>query len=61
MDKEKNMEMPKFMTIRQIAKTGILPEHTIRQLVKQGRVPYFMTGNRALVNYTALVAMLNNL
>jgi len=46
---------PKMMTIRQIANTGILPEHALRMLVKQDRVPYMMVGAKALINYTKLL------
>ena len=37
-----------FMTIREVAKTGILSEHTIRMMVKAGEVPHIMAGNRVL-------------
>lgn len=40
-----------FLTIRETARTGILPEHTIRQLVKAGNVPHIKTGNRVLINF----------
>jgi len=52
---------PKMMTIRQIANTGILPEHALRMLVKQDRVPYMMVGAKALINYTKLLDYLNQL
>lgn len=50
--------MPKMMTIRQTAATGILPEHAIRQMVKSGRCPHIMVGAKVLVNYTKLVQQL---
>ena len=56
-----NYEMPKLMTIRQIAKTGVIPEHTLRRLVKMGKVPYIEAGNRVLINYTAFVRKLNEM
>ena len=34
-----NMNEKVFMTIREVAKTGILSEHTIRMMVKAGEVP----------------------
>ena len=33
------MQEKTFMTIREVAKTGILSEHTIRLMVKAGEVP----------------------
>ena len=44
-----------FMTIREVAKTGILPEHTIRVMVK---VPHIMAGNRVLINYPKFIEQL---
>ena len=41
-------------TIRQTAKTGILPEYRLRQMQKQGRLPGIYAGNRYLVNVEAL-------
>ena len=52
---------PKMMTIRQIANTGVLPEHALRMLVKQDRVPYMMVGTKVLINYTKLLDHLNQL
>lgn len=51
--------MPEFKTIRQTAATGLLPEHRIRILVAEGRCPGIMSGNRFLVNVSALVEMLD--
>ena len=50
--------VPRMLTIRQTAATGILPEHAIRQMVKAGTAPCIFVGNKALVNYTKLVQML---
>ena len=58
----KNLENPnniRMMTIRQIAATGLLPEYTLRRMVKSGQVPAMFSGNRALVNYGLLVKLLN--
>lgn len=52
--------IPKMMTIRQVAATGILPEHAIRQMVKTGTCPHIRVGAKALVNFTALVEMLDS-
>jgi hypothetical protein len=51
--------VPEFKTIRQAAASGILSEHRIRVLVAQGKCPGIQTGNRFLVNMTALAEMLD--
>lgn len=53
--------IPKMLTIRQTAETGILPEFAIRRLVKENKIPHVMTGNKALVNFTLLCQQLNSL
>ena len=50
----------RFLTIRQIAKTGLLPEHALRVMEKTGKLPSIRTGNRILINYDRLVEMLEN-
>lgn len=40
---------PKMMTIREIAKTGFLPEHSLRQMAKQGRLPAIYKGPDAVI------------
>ena len=35
-----------MMTIRQIAATGILPEHALRVLVKSGKIPHLTVGKK---------------
>ena len=51
--------MPKFKTIRQTAATGILPEHRLRLMQKQGSLPGIQVGDRFLVNVDLLVELLN--
>lgn len=53
--------VPKMMTIRQAAATGILPENALRTLNKQGRLPAVQVGSTTYINYTALCNMLNRL
>ena len=50
--------MPIFKTIRQTAATGLLSEHRLRILVAKGECPGIYTGNRFLVNTTALAEQL---
>lgn len=51
--------MPEFKTIRQTAATRIASENFIRLFVAQGKCPGIRSGNRFLVNYTALCEMLD--
>ena len=52
---------PKMMTIRAIAKTGLLSEHALRLLSKEGKLPAIYVGNKALINYDRLCTELQNL
>lgn len=49
----------KFVTIRQAASTGVLPEYTLRLMEKQGRLPGIRSGNRFLVNLPLLIEQLD--
>ena len=53
--------VPKLMTIRQVAKTGLIPEKALRQLVKQGIVKVLYSGNRAFVNYQSVCNVVHHL
>lgn len=52
---------PQMMTIREIARTGLLSEHALRLLLKEGKLPAIYVGNKALVNYDKLCQELHNL
>ena len=52
---------PQMMTIREVARTGLLPEHALRVLARQQKLPCIYVGAKCYINYTALVAMLENL
>lgn len=54
-------EQPNMMTIREIAKTGLLSEHALRLLLKSGKLPAIYIGKKALVNYDKLCAELQSL
>jgi len=43
-----------MMTIREIAKTGLMTEHALRILLKAGKLPAIYIGKKALVNYDKL-------
>jgi len=53
-------DKPVMMSARQIAKTGILPQRTIYNLIKTGRLRFIQSGKTKYVNYTHLVEMLKN-
>lgn len=52
---------PKMMTIKQVAATGVLSEHALRILAKQGKLPCIHIGRKCLINYGLLITKLNNL
>lgn len=51
-------ELPKMLTIRQVASTGLLPEHALRQLVREGKIPCVFAGRKALICFDRLCEML---
>ncbi len=54
-------KIPKMMTVRQVAKTGLISEYTLRQLVKQGKVPCIALEHKVLINFDAFVEQLHQL
>ena len=62
---KKNLEsldraIPRMVTIKEAAKTGILPEHCLRKMVKQNEIPYVMAGTRCLINLDKLIDYLES-
>lgn len=53
--------IPKLMTVRQVAKTGIISEGALRRLIKQGVIKPLYSGNRALLNFNMVCTTINNL
>lgn len=51
--------MPIFRTIRQTAATGLITEYFLRQMVARGECPGVWSGNRFLVNVSALADQLD--
>ena len=49
----------RYLTIRQTAARGPIPEGLLRQMEKQGRLPGVRSGNRFLVNYGLLLEQLD--
>ena len=42
----KNETKPSMMTIKRIAKTGLMPENALRQLLKEGKLPVVYIGKK---------------
>lgn len=53
--------IPKMMTIREIAKTGLLPENAIRVMLKNGQIQAVYSGKKALINFDNLCSYLRTL
>ena len=48
---EETKKLPQMMTVRQIAKTGLLPENAIRVMLKNGQIKAVYSGRKALINF----------
>ena len=55
------INQPRMLTVREIARTGILPEHALRLLLKAGKLPAIYVGKKALINYERLCEQLSTL
>ena len=53
------MEGKRFLTIRQVAKEGILSEHHLRMLEAQKKLPGVYSGRKKLVNVPMLLKQLD--
>ena len=52
------MEGKKFMTIREVARLGVLSEHYLRRLEHMGKLPGFYSGVKKMVNVDMLMEQL---
>ena len=50
---------PRMRSIRQAAREAGVPEHWLRQAVKENRVVHVMAGRKALINVDMLIEYLN--
>lgn len=50
--------VPRMMSIRRVAATGLLPEHALRVMEKQGRLPALYIGKNAS---SIMMRLLHNL
>lgn len=55
---ELHQRPPRMLTIRETARTGVLPEHALRAGVKRGEIPHIMVGTKALINFDKLLKVL---
>lgn len=52
--------MKTFLSVREVARTGLISEYALRLLLKsENRPPFIKIGQKQLVNYPALVDWLN--
>lgn len=58
--KKENSPPVQLMTIHEAAKTGIMPENTLRRMCKNNEVPCLHIGKRTLINFDVLVSFLND-
>ena len=54
-------KQPTMMTIREIARTGLMSEHALRMMLKAGKLPAIFIGKKALINYDKLCEELQGL
>lgn len=52
--------LPKLMSIREVARTGIIPEHALRRLIKSGEIPCIYSGRKALLSFGKVCEILEN-
>ncbi len=52
---------PRMMTVREIARTGLMSEHALRLLLKAGKLPAIFIGKKALINYDRLCEQIQSL
>ncbi len=54
-------KQPAMMAIREVARTGILSEHALRLMVREGKLPVLYIGRKAMINYDSLCEVLQGL
>ena len=59
-NEKRKLNPVQLMTIREAAKTGIMPENTLRRMCKNNEVPCLHIGKRTLINFDVLVSFLND-
>lgn len=57
-EKIETTRLPKLMSIREVAQTGVIPEHALRRLIKEGKVPCIYSGRKALICFGKLCELI---
>ena len=57
----RNNNIPRMMSVRQIAATGLINESALRRMLRAGQLPAIYSGKMALINFDTLCNMLANL
>ena len=57
-EKIETTRLPKLMSIREVAQTGIIPEHALRRLIKSGKIPCIYSGRKALICFDRLCELI---
>ena len=57
----RNNNIPRMMSVRQIAATGLINESALRRMLRAGQLPAIYSGKKALINFDILCNMLANL
>lgn len=55
------MTLPRFCSIRETARMGILTEYALRIMERQGKLPCVYSGRKCLINIDRLIEQLNDL
>lgn len=58
--KNETLKPVTLMTIHEAAKTGIMPENTLRRMCRNNEVPCLHIGRRTFINFDVLVSFLND-
>ena len=53
--------IPRMMSVRQIAATDLINESALRRMLRAGQLPAIYSGKKALINFDTLCNMLANL
>ena len=57
----KTNKIPKMMTVKEVAATGLLPESAIRRLLREKKIAAVYSGKKAFINFDMLCNQLANL
>lgn len=53
--------MKKFLSISEVCRVSGLSQHLIRQMVKDGEIPFIKSGNKTLINYDLASAIFDRM